>query len=269
MISQLSCDVTYMDQVLSVSGLQVGNGPRALFVPGLGESASSWERTLKEIENEFSSFAVTLPVGYGQRFENFFDPEQYGNLLANILESIGDVRYLVGHSIGGSICLYADVDPSIHKIIIEQSLDLRPFAALVRPLWHRLNSREYQAAFSEEGGAFDIESLDKELKEIVLSSRRNLSQGAIVTLWKRLIDMSDDQLIRFMEQKIRLNRSQLTFINAVDVDKSYKQWIEFNSSQDVNFISLDCPGHWPHITNPKPIAHILRQIKAGLVNAVT
>ena len=92
-----------------------GQGPAIVFLHGLGVSSTSWDAQMKALEDRFTVVAWDL-LGHGKS-PIPSDPALYsreGALedLAEILATLDEKPFLVGHSLGGYLSLtYAALNP--------------------------------------------------------------------------------------------------------------------------------------------------------------
>jgi pimeloyl-ACP methyl ester carboxylesterase len=107
---------------------KAGSGPPVILVHGLGASKFSWEQTARELSSRFTTFAVDL-LG----FDHSPAPADFGFTVAGQADAVKEfVRnehlpepiIIVGHSMGGSICLELAAKagqsgfPSLNKVVL-------------------------------------------------------------------------------------------------------------------------------------------------------
>jgi len=85
------------------------NKDSIVLVHGLGDDASKiWSKSIPILEKKFNVITFDLPgFGKSSKKENIYSPEKYSKFLHWIITNYASNNvYLVGHSMGGAICLY-------------------------------------------------------------------------------------------------------------------------------------------------------------------
>ena len=117
---------------------KAGAGPPVILVHGLGASKFSWKQTVPELSPRFTTFAVDL-LGFGHTpapahfdFTVAGQADAVKELVRN--EHLPEPIIIVGHTMGGSICLELAAKagqsgfPSLNKVVL-----IDPLAPPPRP----------------------------------------------------------------------------------------------------------------------------------------
>jgi len=118
------------ERYVSVDGLRTryllrGSGPPLLLVHGLGEFLEAWLSNIVPLSEYFTVYAIDLP-GHGLSEDSKHDCTLGFNVqfIINFMEVMGIPRArLIGHSMGGPICLSLAVDfpGKVDKLILVDS----------------------------------------------------------------------------------------------------------------------------------------------------
>jgi pimeloyl-ACP methyl ester carboxylesterase len=131
---QLSCykkseGITF--EYISINGLNTryaisGSGPSVLLIHGLGEFLGSWLFSIPALEKHFTTYAIDLPgSGLSEKPHNNYTIGFAIQFLIDFMDKMGiSQTSLVGHSLGGLICLglAQDYTDMVDKLILVNSL---------------------------------------------------------------------------------------------------------------------------------------------------
>ncbi|GAC1393492.1 MAG: alpha/beta hydrolase [Ktedonobacteraceae bacterium] len=86
----------------------IGEGEPVILVHGLSGSTLWWRRNVPELAQHYKVYLVDLPgFGMGSRKHGRFALKQAGDWLLTWMDAIGlKQTHLIGHSMGGSICIW-------------------------------------------------------------------------------------------------------------------------------------------------------------------
>lgn len=91
----------------NIQAYRWGHGPRKiLFLHGWQSHSFRWKAYINALDkNEYSIFAFDAP-GHGLSGGNYLNVPYYGEIILQMIETIGEVHTLVGHSLGSFSSLY-------------------------------------------------------------------------------------------------------------------------------------------------------------------
>ncbi|MEM7573964.1 MAG: alpha/beta hydrolase [Bacteroidota bacterium] len=103
----------------SISVAYIDEGPRRsqeqpvlLFVHGLGSNLKAWNKNIEVLRKDYRCIAVDLP-GYGRSSQGdyLFTMDFFARSLAEFIQQLQLERVvLIGHSMGGQICMHLAID---------------------------------------------------------------------------------------------------------------------------------------------------------------
>lgn len=114
--------------------IDMGYGSRTcFFIHGMGSNFQAWSRNIKELAKEYRCVAIDLP-GYGFTASNgdFISIPDYADIVLEVIDVLGlNNVILVGHSMGGHICLELARrnETHIHKAVLIAPAGLEKFTS--------------------------------------------------------------------------------------------------------------------------------------------
>ncbi len=122
----------------------VGEGETIVFVHGLSGSTLWWRRNIPELARHYRLYLVDLP-GFGamRRHRQHFRLEKAAEWLYAWTEAVGlDSFYLIGHSMGGYICMDLAVrhPEKVKRLILVSPISIPRESSVVRFIPHLMRS---------------------------------------------------------------------------------------------------------------------------------
>lgn len=92
---------------INIQAYRFGNGPRkVLFLHGWQSHTFRWKAYIDALDkDEYTIYAFDAP-GHGLSGGSYLNVPFYGNIITQLIETIGDVHAVVGHSLGSFSTLY-------------------------------------------------------------------------------------------------------------------------------------------------------------------
>jgi pimeloyl-ACP methyl ester carboxylesterase len=92
---------------IRIQGYRWGNGPKkVLFLHGWQSHTFRWKAYIDALDkDQYTVYALDAP-GHGLSAGNYLNVPFYGMVINHLLETIGEVHAMVGHSLGGFSSLY-------------------------------------------------------------------------------------------------------------------------------------------------------------------
>lgn len=92
---------------INIQAYRFGNGPKkVLFLHGWQSHTFRWKAYIDALDkDEYTIYAFDAP-GHGLSGGNYLNVPFYGNIITQLIETIGDVHAVVGHSLGSFSTLY-------------------------------------------------------------------------------------------------------------------------------------------------------------------
>ena len=99
---------------ISVDGRMIayrdqGSGPPVILLHCSSSHSGQWKPLISELQNEYRCLAPDLH-GYGRSEQLADDRGSYcvqdANIVAHLVEMVGEAPHLIGHSLGGTVAIY-------------------------------------------------------------------------------------------------------------------------------------------------------------------
>lgn len=125
-----------------------GAGAPVVLLHGLTFDRTSWTAITERLGDGVRSIAIDLP-GHGETGGSARSLSEVADLVHGLLGELGIGRpIVVGHSMSGAIAsIYAATYPVLGVVNVDNPVDIRPFAQLVRRLEPALSSPAFASAF--------------------------------------------------------------------------------------------------------------------------
>jgi pimeloyl-ACP methyl ester carboxylesterase len=166
---------------------------------------------------------------------------------------------VVGHSISAVIAtVYAARYPSSGVINIDQSLQVAPFANLVRSLADKLRGPNFPALWENFAAGMQIELLPESAQALVRSTSRP-RQELVVGYWRELLDRPTEELADLAAAALTTVRDAglpYLVVAGNPLDSGYQQWLTGMLPQ-VKITVWPGSGHFPHLAHPGHFAECL------------
>jgi pimeloyl-ACP methyl ester carboxylesterase len=166
---------------------------------------------------------------------------------------------VVGHSISAVIAtVYAARYPSSGVINIDQSLQVAPFANLVRSLADKLRGPNFPALWENFAAGMQIELLPESAQALVRSTSRP-RQELVVAYWRELLDRPTEELADLAAAALTTVRDAglpYLVVAGNPLDSGYQQWLTGMLPQ-VKITVWPGSGHFPHLAHPGHFAECL------------
>jgi pimeloyl-ACP methyl ester carboxylesterase len=230
---------------------------------GLTFNRSLWNPALaglQQIDPDRRVLALDLP-GHGESPDwSSYDIESVADGVYRAVEQAQlQSPVVVGHSISAVIAtLYAARYPTRGVINIDQSLQVAPFANLVRSLADKLRGPNFPAVWEMFAANMRIELLPESAQELVRSTSRP-RQELVLGYWRELLDRPTDELADLAAAALTTVRDAglpYLVVAGNPLEPAYKQWLTDMLPQ-VKITVWPGSGHFPHLAHPDRFAECL------------
>ncbi|HSD08237.1 alpha/beta fold hydrolase [Flavobacterium sp.] len=150
-----------------------GNNTKILLVHGWESNSARWEKTLPYLQKSGSTIIALDAPAHGQSSGKEFNVPRYAEFINKVVKKF-EPNIIIGHSIGGSACLYHQYlhpETSIQKMIIlgapsdlKTLLDNYIQLLSLNPKMHPLLEKQYLKNFNFKLDNFSVAALAKQIK---------------------------------------------------------------------------------------------------------
>jgi pimeloyl-ACP methyl ester carboxylesterase len=237
--------------------------PPLVLLHGLTFDRSLWNPILAELDRVDPGrrvLALDLP-GHGESPGwPFYDIESVADGVHRAVEQAQlESPVVVGHSISAIIAtLYAGRHPSRGVVNVDQSLQVAPFAGLVRSLADKLRGPDFPAVWEMFVANMQIEQLPESAQALVRSTSRP-RQELVLGYWQQLLDQPTDEIIDLAAAALAAIRDAgvpYLVVAGNPLEPTYHHWL----SEMLPQIEVDVwagSGHFPHLAQPDRFAECL------------
>ena len=171
-----------------------GEGTPVVFLHGLTFDRRTWRPIAERLGDAVQTIAVDLP-GHGESPGPAVPLDELAERIHDLLLSLEvDQPVVVGHSIGGLLAfLYAGLFPARGVVCVDQPLDTRGFAALLKQLEPALRGPGFASAFARFQESMQIDRVPEPLRSLVYDSQR-IEQDVVVGYWDGVLRSEADAL---------------------------------------------------------------------------
>jgi pimeloyl-ACP methyl ester carboxylesterase len=171
-----------------------GTGTPIVFVHGLTFNRAIWEPITDRLVDRFRCIAVDLP-GHGESTGLPHSMEEVGRAVHQVVTNLGIERpVVVGHSLGAMmVTKYAANFPVAGVVNVDQSLDVRPFAQMLRQMEPGLRGPNFSSVFEPIRQSIGVEMLPEPLRSRTRATQA-VRQDLILAYWDEAIHQSPDDL---------------------------------------------------------------------------
>jgi pimeloyl-ACP methyl ester carboxylesterase len=166
---------------------------------------------------------------------------------------------VVGHSISAVIAtVYAARYRTRGVVNVDQSLQVAPFASLVRSLAGKLRGPEFPAVWEIFAASMQIERLPASAQELVRSTCQP-RQELVLGYWQELLDLPIDELVSLAAAaltEVREAGVPYLIIAGDPLDSGYQQWL-YEMLPQVEVAVWPESGHFPQLAQPHRFAECL------------
>ncbi|MFN2465522.1 MAG: alpha/beta fold hydrolase [Candidatus Dormibacteria bacterium] len=169
-------------------------GTPVVFLHGLTFDRRTWGAIVAGLGDNVRALTIDLP-GHG---ETGGLPCSLWDAAATVNDTvIGlgiDRPIVVGHSMGAAIAgIYAASFPTLGLVNVDQPLEIRPFARMVRQLWPALSGSNFRAAFEPFEEGIGVDRIPEPLRSEVVKGR-DVRQDVVLGYWEDLISTEPNEM---------------------------------------------------------------------------
>lgn len=180
-----------------------GSGLPVVLLHGLTFDRTTWTPIIERLGDGVRTIAVDLP-GHGRTGGVACSLWDVAAGVHDLVSSLGaDQPIVVGHSMSGAIAsIYGASWPTLGVVNIDQPLDIRPFARLVRQLWPALTGTGFASAFEPFQQGMGLDQVPQPRRSQILASQQ-MRPEIVLGYWDELARADADAIQRRIEQETR------------------------------------------------------------------
>jgi pimeloyl-ACP methyl ester carboxylesterase len=237
--------------------------PPLVLLHGLTFDRTMWHPALAhlaELDPARQVLALDLP-GHGESpaWPRYDLESVTGAVYQAVTEAGLSSPVLAGHSISGVIAtIYAARYPVRGVVNVDQTLQVEPFARLVRSLAGALRGPGFAQAWEQFEVSMGIGQLPLAAQDL-LGSARYVRQDLVTGYWREGIDRPVEELAGQVADglaAVREAKVPYVYIGGHDPGLDYLEWLERELPQAAAEI-WPGSGHFPHLAQPLRFAELL------------
>ena len=179
---------------------QHGAGVPVVLLPGQTFDRRIWRPIVERLGGAVHTIAIDLP-GQGQSAGPPRPLAEVADQVNHVVERLGVERpIVVGHSMAGAIALiYAAQYPVRGVVDIDNPLDVRPFAALIKELEPALRGPSFADVFAPFQDSMGLDLVPEPLRSLALDAQY-VSRDVALGYFEELMRSDPDELQAWIEE---------------------------------------------------------------------
>lgn len=229
---------------------------------GLTFDRSMWRPALAELQSVDPGrrvLALDLPGHGGSSAWSSYDVNSVADGVERAVEEAQlESPIVVGHSLAAIVAtVFAARYPTRGIINVDQSLQVAPFAGMVRSLADKLRSPSFPAMWDMFAASMHIELLPESAQELLRAGHPD--QDLVLGYWREILERPIDELLELVSATLGSVRSAgvpYLVVAGAELAPDYQQWLhEMLPQADVTVWAGS--GHFPHLAHPDRFAACL------------
>lgn len=171
-----------------------GVGTPVVLLHGMTFDHTAWTPIVEKLGDDIRTVAIDLP-GHGESPGPSCSPWASAARVNQTVAELGiEQPILVGHSMSAAIAgIYAASFPTRGLVHIDQPIEIRPFARMVRSLWPALSGTNFTGAFEPFRRSMGVDRVPEPLRSQVMESQ-DIRQDLVLGCWDELMRTDPDEL---------------------------------------------------------------------------
>jgi pimeloyl-ACP methyl ester carboxylesterase len=171
-----------------------GSGVPVVFLHGLTFDRTTWRPIIDRLGEKFCSIALDLP-GHHDTGGTPCTLDEVAARVKALLDDLGaHDPIVVGHSMSGGIAMiYSATYPVRGAVVVDQSVDVRPFAQLVQRLGLALRGDDFATAFAPFQHSMGLDRIREPLRSQVLATQ-DIRQPLVLGYWDEALHSAPAQM---------------------------------------------------------------------------
>jgi pimeloyl-ACP methyl ester carboxylesterase len=229
-----------------------GAGVPVVFLHGLTFDRRAWRPILERLGGSIRSIAIDLPA-HGESDGAPGALEAVAEQVHDLLLSLEVERpVVVGHSLSGGLAfVYASAHPTAGVVTVDQGIEVRPFAELVRRLEPVLRGPGFAEAWRQFESSLDLELIPEPGRSLVLETHV-VRQEVVVGYWAPLMQADPVELQASIDAQVaRLDVPCLAVFGRRLTGGERERFDRLPSVEIEEWVG---DGHFVHLVDPARFA---------------
>jgi pimeloyl-ACP methyl ester carboxylesterase/SAM-dependent methyltransferase len=234
-----------------------GAGVPVLLLHGLTFDRTTWRPIIERLGAGVRTLAIDLP-GHGETGGGPCSLSEVAELVHRLLGDLGIERPLVvGHSISGAIAsIYGGTYPVLGVANVDQPVDIRPFAQLLRSLEPALKGPGFAAAFEAFQRSMGLDRVPEPLRSLVLAAQE-VRPDVVLGYWDEVMRTDLDEMQARIEEIAQRNDAPYLAVFGRALGPTERDYMV----DRINGLQLDewpGSGHFVHLADVERFTTRLR-----------
>jgi pimeloyl-ACP methyl ester carboxylesterase len=171
-----------------------GSGTPVVFMHGLTFDRRTWRPITDQLGGSVMSIAIDLPA-HGESGGEPTSLENVTEQIHRLLESPRVERpVLVGHSMAAGIAgLYASVHPVRGIVLVDQAMEVLPFARMLHQIAPMLPGRAFDQVWPNIENSLGLERIPEPTRTLVLDTHK-VKQDVVLGYWDQVLNTDPAEL---------------------------------------------------------------------------
>jgi pimeloyl-ACP methyl ester carboxylesterase len=235
-----------------------GAGTPVVFSHGLTFDRRSWRPIIDRLGGSVRSIAIDLPA-HGESGGMPAPLSAVAVQVHELLSSVGvEQPVVVGHSMmAGLACTYAVAYPSRGVVMVDNGLEIRPFAELAHRLEPALHGPGFADAWQTFEHSLGLERIPEPVRSLVRAGH-HVNQEVVVGYWETMLGTDPAELQGWIDAEI-LPKLDVPCLGVFGRPITEGERERFERLADAQLEEWTGDGHFVHLVDPTRFATRLRE----------
>jgi pimeloyl-ACP methyl ester carboxylesterase len=229
-----------------------GSGTPVVFLHGLTFDRRTWRPIVEQLGGSVMSITVDLPA-HGDSGGEPAPLEDVTEQIRRLLAALGVERpIVVGHSMAAGIAgLYASAHPVRGIVLVDQAMELLPFARMLHQIAPMLRGRGFDQVWPNIESSLGLERIPEPHRTLVLDSHK-VRQDVVLGYWDQVLNTDPAELQAWIDRIASCIHSPcLAVFGRMATDGERER---FSRLPDVQIEEWAGDGHFVHLVDSERFA---------------
>jgi pimeloyl-ACP methyl ester carboxylesterase len=235
-----------------------GTDTPVVFLHGLTFDRRMWRPIIERLDGSVMTIAIDLP-GHGESGGEPAPLEKVADQLHELLTSLAVERpIMVGHSISGGLAsIYASAYPVSGLVMVDQGLEVRPFAELLHCLAPVLRGPGFAGAWQTFESTLGLDLLPEPVRSLVLATHQ-VKQDVVLGYWDQVMTTDPAAFQESIDERMAA-MTDVPCLAVLGRPLTGGEQQRFERLADIQIEVWDGNGHCVHLVDPGRFAATLSQ----------